>query len=73
MRTDCLHGHNQHVAWPHVLAGGKSARQAGTESRRDVTSTQHETRWEKMLYFVETTCEVAETVIFRQYVPVESR
>ena len=33
---------------------------------------EYETRYKKMLYFVETTHEVAETVIFRQNIPVDS-
>ena len=47
MRSDCLHGHNQRVAWPQALAGGRSARQATTQVRIDATGTQHETRWKK--------------------------
>ena len=31
---------------------------------------EYETRYKKMLYFVETTHEVAETVIFRKNIPV---
>ena len=70
MRTDCLHSHNQRVAWPHALAKGRSARQASTQARRDAIIRVHNTKQdEKMLYFVGTTHEVAETVISRQYVP----
>ena len=66
----CQHAYSQRNAWPHALAGGRSARQASTQARRDaITSTKQD---EKMLYFVETTQEVAETVIFRQNTPVDS-
>ena len=27
MRPDCLHGHNQRVAWPHARVAGRSGRQ----------------------------------------------
>ena len=44
MRIECLHGHNQRVAWPPALAGGRSAREASTQARRDATSTQRGTK-----------------------------
>ena len=49
--------------------------QAGkhTSSKRRYHTNTTRNKMKNMLYFFETTHEVAETVIFRQYVPVKSR
>ena len=55
----------------HWQGGDQPGRQT---HKLEETLRVHNTKQdEKMLCFVETTHEVAETVIFRQYVPVDSR
>ena len=66
----CQHAYSQRVAWPHALPGG-SARQASTRARRDaIYEYTTPSKMKKMLYFVETKHEVAETIILRQHVAV---
>ena len=56
----------------HWQGGDQLGRQA--HKLEETLSYEHNTKQdEKMLYFIETTHEVAETVIFRQYVPVKCR
>ena len=63
MRIDCLHGQNQRVAWPHALVGDQPGRQAhNLEETLRIHNTKQD---EKMLYFIDTTHEDAETVILR--------